>query len=104
MSGFVHLHLHTTYSLLDDQCSILGLVARAKQLGMSAVAVTDHGNLYALKAFYDEARKAGIKPILGVDVWEHSYYIDYRNRRAAHLQSLWQIINWDEINRRYLAE
>ena len=46
----------------------------------------------------------GLKPMLTMDVWEHAYYIDYRNRRAAHLQSLWQIINWDEINRRYLAQ
>lgn len=43
----------------------------------------------------------GLKPLLTMDVWEHAYYIDYRNRRAAHLQSLWQIINWDEINNRY---
>ena len=43
----------------------------------------------------------GLKPLLTMDVWEHAYYIDYRNRRAAHLPSLWQIINWDEINRRY---
>ena len=46
----------------------------------------------------------GLKPLLTMDVWEHAYYIDYRNRRAAHLQSLWQIINWDEINRRYLEK
>ena len=43
----------------------------------------------------------GLKPLLTMDVWKHAYYIDYRNRRAAHLQSLWQIINWDEVNRRY---
>lgn len=43
----------------------------------------------------------GLKPLLTMDVWEHAYYIDYRNRRAAHLQAIWQIINWDEINRRY---
>lgn len=43
----------------------------------------------------------GLKPLLTMDVWEHAYYIDYHNRRAAHLHSLWQIINWDEINRRY---
>ena len=43
----------------------------------------------------------GLKPLLTMDVWEHAYYIDYRNRRAAHLQTLWQIINWDEIARRY---
>ena len=42
-----------------------------------------------------------LKPLLTMDVWEHAYYIDYRNRRAAHLQALWQIINWDEIERRY---
>ena len=43
----------------------------------------------------------GLKPLLTMDVWEHAYYIDYQNRRAGHLQALWQIINWDEINRRY---
>ena len=43
----------------------------------------------------------GMKPLLTMDVWEHAYYIDYRNRRAAHLQALWQIINWEEIARRY---
>ena len=46
----------------------------------------------------------GLKPLLTMDVWEHAYYIDYRNRRTAHLQSLCQIINWDEINRRYLEK
>ena len=46
----------------------------------------------------------GLKPLLTMDVWEHAYYVDYRNRRAAHLQALWQIINWDEINRRYTAD
>ena len=44
----------------------------------------------------------GLKPLLTMDVWEHAYYIDYRNRRAAHLHALWQIINWEEINRRYI--
>ena len=43
----------------------------------------------------------GLKPLLTMDVWEHAYYIDYRNRRAAHLQALWSIINWDEVERRY---
>ena len=43
----------------------------------------------------------GLKPLLTMDVWEHAYYIDYRNRRAAHLQALWQIINWEEIECRY---
>ena len=46
----------------------------------------------------------GLKPLLTMDVWEHAYYIDYRNRRAAHLQALWDIINWEEIERRFLAD
>ena len=45
-----------------------------------------------------------LKPLLTMDVWEHAYYIDYRNRRAAHLQALWSIINWDEIERRYVGK
>ena len=46
----------------------------------------------------------GLKPLLTMDVWEHAYYIDYRNRRAAHLQALWQIINWEVINQRVINE
>ena len=74
---FVHLHLHTTYSLLDGQCQIAPLVCRARKLGMRALAVTDHGNLFALKAFHDACKStkkkfAGlppIKPILGVEAY-----------------------------------
>ncbi len=82
MSDFVHLHLHTTYSLLDGQCQIKPLVAKAKAMGMSAVAVTDHGNLFALKAFYDECREAGVKPILGVEAYVTSTG-DYRTREKT---------------------
>ena len=45
----------------------------------------------------------GLRPLLTMDVWEHAYYLDYQNRRAAHLQALWSIINWEEIERRYVA-
>ena len=84
MGGFTHLHLHTTYSLLDGQCGIAPLVAKAKALGMTSLAVTDHGNLYAVKAFYDEARKAGIKPILGVEAYVVDH--DYRERHEYFQQ------------------
>ncbi|MBR1920781.1 MAG: DNA polymerase III subunit alpha [Kiritimatiellae bacterium] len=76
MSGFTHLHLHTTYSLLDGQCGIAPLVEKAKSFGMTALAVTDHGNLFAAKAFYDAARKAGVKPIIGVE----AYVVDHDHR------------------------
>lgn len=66
---FVHLHVHTTYSLLDGACQIKPLVKRVKELGMSACAITDHGNLYGLKAFYDACRKEGVKPILGCEAY-----------------------------------
>ena len=82
MSDFIHLHLHTTYSLLDGQCQLKPLVAKAKELGMPALAITDHGNLFALKAFYDEARKQGVKPILGVEAYVTSTG-DYTTREKA---------------------
>ena len=69
MSGFTHLHVHTTFSLLDGQCQLKPLVSKAKALGMDALAVTDHGNLFALKAFYDICRKEKVKPILGCETY-----------------------------------
>ena len=70
MAGeFVHLHLHSEYSLLDGGNRIEALVKRVKQLGMSAVAVTDHGNLFGALEFYETARKHGIKPILGIEAY-----------------------------------
>ena len=67
--SFVHLHLHSEYSLLDGACRIKQLVSRAKELGQSAVAVTDHGNMYAAVEFYNEAIAQGIKPIIGCEVY-----------------------------------
>ncbi len=66
---FTHLHLHTEYSLLDGGNRIDRLVARVKELGMDAVAVTDHGNLFGAVSFYTKAKAAGIKPILGVEAY-----------------------------------
>ncbi len=68
-TGFVHLHLHTEYSLLDGGNRIDRLIARVKELGMDAVAVTDHGNLHGAGEFYASAKAAGIKPILGIEAY-----------------------------------
>jgi len=66
---FVHLHLHSQYSLLDGAIKIDPLFARAKALSMPAVALTDHGNLFGVVEFYEAARRAGVKPILGCEVY-----------------------------------
>jgi len=66
---FVHLHVHTEYSLLDGANRISDLVSRVKELGMDAVAITDHGVMYGIVDFYKQAVKQGIKPILGCEVY-----------------------------------
>lgn len=69
MSNFVHLHLHTEYSLLDGACVIKRLVKRVKELNQPAVAITDHGNMYGVIDFYKECKNQGIKPIIGCEVY-----------------------------------
>ncbi len=69
MPEFVHLHLHTEYSLLDGACRIGELLAEAERLKMPALAVTEHGNLFSAIVFHDKARQRGIKPILGCEVY-----------------------------------
>ncbi|MDR2463753.1 MAG: DNA polymerase III subunit alpha, partial [Verrucomicrobiales bacterium] len=67
--NFVHLHTHTEYSLLDGACRIPDLVGRAKSFEMPALAITDHGNLFGAIEFYKAAQKAGIKPIIGCEMY-----------------------------------
>jgi DNA polymerase III subunit alpha len=69
MTEFVHLHLHTEYSLLDGACHVDELVDQAAKLGMKALAVTDHGNMFGAVAFYDAAIARGVKPILGCEIY-----------------------------------
>ncbi|HXB20223.1 MAG TPA: PHP domain-containing protein, partial [Candidatus Solibacter sp.] len=69
MSEFVHLHLHTDYSLLDGACDVEKLVKRVSEIGQKAVAMTDHGNIYGAVHFVDAAQKAGIKPIVGCELY-----------------------------------
>ena len=67
--GFTHLHTHTEFSILDGSNKIKDYVKRVKELGMSAAAITDHGVMYGIIDFYKEAKKSGIKPILGCEVY-----------------------------------
>src|SRR5262245_32727907 len=69
MAEFVHLHLHTEFSLLDGACRIDELLDQAARLKMPAIAVTEHGNLFSSVIFHDHARKKGVKPILGCEVY-----------------------------------
>ena len=67
--AFTHLHVHTEYSLLDGSCKIKELIDRAKELGMQSLAITDHGVMYGVIDFYKAAVNAGIKPIIGCEVY-----------------------------------
>src|SRR5215475_12949447 len=69
MSQFVHLHLHTDYSMLDGACDVEKLVHRVKELGMPAEAMTDHGNIFGAVHFVNAAHKEGVKPIVGCELY-----------------------------------
>ncbi|HPT03824.1 MAG TPA: PHP domain-containing protein, partial [Bacteroidales bacterium] len=69
MSDFTHLHVHTQYSILDGAASIEKLIAKAKNSGMDALAITDHGNMYGVLKFFNEATSKGIKPIIGCEMY-----------------------------------
>ena len=87
--AFVHLHVHTEYSLLDGACRIAGLMERVKELGQEAVAITDHGVMYGVIDFYKAAKAAGIKPIIGCEVYVAPRTMDDRvhgvDNEAYHL-------------------
>ena len=67
--AFTHFHVHSQYSILDGAASVPGLIDKAVADGMPALALTDHGNMFGIKLFYDTCRKKGIKPILGVEAY-----------------------------------
>jgi DNA polymerase-3 subunit alpha len=68
-SEFIHLHVHTQYSLLDGACQISPLLSLAAKYKMDSLAITDHGNMFGAIHFYLEAQKAGIKPIIGCETY-----------------------------------
>jgi DNA polymerase-3 subunit alpha len=69
MAGFAHLHVHTQYSILDGASGISALVEKAKGLGMEALAITDHGNMFGVKEFHNAATKKGLKPVIGCEIY-----------------------------------
>ena len=82
--SFVHLHVHTQYSILDGQASIGGLFERAKELGMPALAITDHGNMYGVKEFLKVAKKyPEVKPIIGCEIYVTRHY-DHKLKDKDH--------------------
>lgn len=87
MGQFVHLHVHTEYSLLDGAVRTEELIAQAKKEGMPAVAMTDHGVMYGAVEFYRQAKAAGIKPIIGCEVYitDKRLQKDVNNKKLAHL-------------------
>ena len=80
MIPFTHLHVHSQYSILDGAASVGGLVSKAKTDGMSALALTDHGNMFGVKDFHETCKKNNIKPILGVETYVASRGIQYKDK------------------------
>ncbi len=87
VSAFCHLHVHTHYSALDGACKLDELVARAVELGMPALAITDHGVLSGIIQFYLQCRKAGIKPIIGLE----AYVVEDRLRKEGQNEERWHL-------------
>src|SRR6266545_1076064 len=85
MPDFVHLHLHTLYSLLDGAIRIKDLLKTVQAKGMKSVAVTDHGNLFGAVDFYKKAKDAGVKPILGMEAYVANDRFDRKERIGRHL-------------------
>ena len=95
---FAHLHVHTEYSLLDGSIKIKDLITRTKELGMDSIAITDHGSMFGVIQFYKEAKKNGIKPILGSEVY---VAIDKYTDREPKDKSNYHLILLAESNEGY---
>lgn len=107
MSEFTHLHLHTEYSLLDGMARIDKVLAQTKRLGMDSLAITDHGNMYGVMAFYKQALAAGIHPVIGCEVYvasrdrfskeyeqdAHSYHLVLLCENEVGYQNLIQMVS-----------
>ena len=86
-AGFCHLHVHTHYSALDGACKVDDLVKRAVELGMPALAITDHGVLSGIIQFHQQCHKAGLKPIIGLE----AYVVEDRFRKEGQNEERWHL-------------
>ena len=89
MSGFAHLHLHTEYSLLDGACRIERLMEHIKTIGQDSVAITDHGVMFGVIDFYRQAKKYGIHPVIGCEV-----YCAPRSRLIRFMDWTLKVVIW----------
>jgi DNA polymerase-3 subunit alpha len=109
--SFAHLHVHTMYSLLDGMCRINEVVSRAKDLGTTSLAITDHGKMYGIVHFYKECIKQGIKPIIGCEVYvnptdrmlknsenKHDYHLVLLAKNNEGYKNLLKIVADSELN------
>ncbi|HBZ67267.1 MAG TPA: DNA polymerase III subunit alpha [Bacteroidales bacterium] len=85
MPKFTHLHVHTQYSILDGAAQIKKLLAKARETGMTSLAITDHGNMYGVMYFMKEAKAQGIKPIIGIETYVANVSRFEKNNRGHHL-------------------
>jgi len=85
MTPFTHLHVHSQYSILDGASSISSLVGQAKKFGMGAFALTDHGNMFGAKEFHNAMTEAGLKPILGCEVYVVGNHFERKDEKRFHL-------------------
>ena len=100
--SFVHLHLHTTYSLLDGFSDIKKLMTRVKELGMPAVAVTDHGAMFGAVEFFNAARAAGVKPIIGLEAYLAARGMSDRDSRLDKHSSHMLLLAQNQVGYRNL--
>ncbi|HQN69795.1 MAG TPA: PHP domain-containing protein [Anaerolineaceae bacterium] len=113
--SFVHLHVHSTYSILDGFGKPADLVARAKELGMPALALTDHGTMFGTLDFYKAAKNAGIKPIIGLETYvaqrrmqdkdpqkdRHSYHLILLAKNKTGYQNLLKLASVSQLEGHY---
>ena len=90
MSSFVHLHVHSHYSLLDGACRTSDLAKRTKAMGMDSIAITDHGCMFGVVEFFNDCKKEGVKPILGMEAYMAPG--DRRDRAAVNGESAFHLL------------